>query len=159
MGGFIDVIILLTFFGFLLLTGVLAANATLSKRQSKKVKFEPVSFFITLTTLLSLVYSLTLRGHTNGDEWVNAQNWNQRNSLSTQNLTLRKNGNFTLSLSEVDIGCSISGSYVKKGDTIILDKATIDKTDNKMTTPYLLHSEELVPLFDTVNKWRFTITE
>ncbi len=157
--GLADLIIDVVFYIFLLLTGILAFVGTLRKRQSEKLKAEPITFSITLFTVLFLLYNSTLRGHTNGDKWIYSQSKNSNDLYSSQTLTLRKNGNFTVDLNDVDFGCSLSGSYKKTGDTIFLDKKTIDRTDSRMTTIYLIKSTEIVPLFDTMNKRTFTISE
>ena len=154
--GLIDVIIILVFYGFLLLTGILALVGTLRKKQSDKQTPEPITFSISLVTFLFLIYNFTFRGHTHGDKWIYAENKNLDEQFPSQDLSLRKNGNFTFS---PNLDCSISGEYKKIGDTIIFDKETIDRTNKQMTTTYLLKSNKLTPLFDTVNKITFTITE
>ena len=108
-------------------------------------------------TIIILVIFSFLPGHTNGEKWIYAVNKDSLHSLSKQDLTLRKNGNFTVNLNEVDFACSISGSYVKNRATIILDQTAIDRTNSKMTSMYLLTSNELVPLLDTINKITFSI--
>lgn len=39
-----------------------------------------------------------------------------------------------------------------------LDQAAIDRTDSKITSMYLMKSNELIPLLDTINKITFKIT-
>lgn len=159
IGGFIDTMILLVFYGFLLLTGLLAGIATLRKRQSENLNVEPITCFISFSTLLFLGYSLTLRGHTKGADWIHAESNDSNNQFSTRTLTLRENGNFTVDLNNINLECSISGSYEKNGDTLFLDSKTISKTDEKMATVYLMKSDRLIPLFDTTDKRIFNITE
>ena len=154
--GPLSAIIILVIYAFLLLTGILAAIAIFRKRQSDKPTPEPIAFSISLVTLLFIIYNLTFRGHTNGDKWIYAENKNLNDRLQSQDLTLRKNGNFTFSPNS---DCSFSGDYKKIGDTVIFDKKTIDKTNQEMTTVYLLKSNKLIPLFDTANKITFTVTE
>jgi hypothetical protein len=149
-------IIILFFFGSLLLTGILAGVATFQKRRFDKQTPEPITFSISLVTVLFIIYNLTFRGHTNGDKWIYAENKRLNNIFPSQDLTLRKNGNFTYS---PDSDCSISGEYKKRGDTIFLDKKTIDRVNGEITTIYLLKSNKLVPLFDTTNKITFTIID
>jgi hypothetical protein len=159
LGGLFDQLLIVIFISVLLLTGILAIVATSWKRQSEKSKFEPITLSISLITFLFLIYDMIFRGHSNGDKWIYAENKNLNNIPFTQNLTLRKNGNFTVGLFDPSFDCAFSGEYKRIGDTIILDKETIDKTHVKMTTIYLLQSGKLVPLFDTVNKITFTIKE
>ena len=129
--GPISAIIMLIFWVFLLLTGILAAIATLRKRQLDKPSPEPISLLISLVTLLFLIYSITLRGHRNGDKWIYAECKNLNDWQESKDLTLRKNGNFTFSPNS---DCAFSGEFKKIGDTIILSKKTIDMTTNEMTT-------------------------
>ena len=151
----------LFFYISLLVTIILSLVGTFRKTQLLKTKFEPITFSITILTLFILVIFAFLPGHTNGEKWIYAENENSTHLVSKQNFTLRKNGNFTVDLIEADFGCSISGSYLKKGDTILLDQATIDRThpDSKMSSTYLMKSNELIPLFDTINKTTFNITQ
>jgi hypothetical protein len=157
--GLANVMIDLFFYIFLLVTIILALVGTFRKTRLLKTKFEPITFSITILTLLILVIFSFLTGHTNGEKWIYAENKNSIHSLSKQDLTLRKNGNFTINLIEADFSCSISGSYVKNRDTIILDQTAIERTNSQMTSMYLLKSNELVPLLDTINKITFSITK
>lgn len=155
--GLVDLIINFVFYAFILLTGIFAFVGTLRIRQSERLKFEPFTFFVTLFTFLFLIYNFTLRGHTKGNKWIYAQSKDSNVLPLIQDLTLRKNENFTVNLNNIDFGCSISGSYKRSGDTIIFNKETINKTDERMTTLYLIKENELIPLFDTTNKRTFKI--
>ena len=157
IGGVIDVLILLVFYGLLFLFGMLALVGIFWKRQGEKLFFEPISFTLALATVFLLGYHLTFRGHTIGDEWIVAQNRDTPGSLSTQTIALRRNGNFTVTLYNADLDCSFSGKYKHSGDTIFLDNKTIGKTDESLTTVYLIRPGKLIPLFDTANKRTFHI--
>jgi hypothetical protein len=159
--GLANIMIDLFFYISLLVTIILSLVGTFRKTQLLKTKFEPITFLIIILTLLILVIFAFLPGHTKGEKWIYAENKNSTHTVSKQNLTLRKNGNFTVDLIEADFNCSISGSYLKKGDTILLDQVTIDRTypDSKMTSTYLMKSNELIPLFDTINKTTFNIAQ
>jgi hypothetical protein len=147
------------FFIFLLLiTIVIALIGIFHKQRIQKTKFEPITLLITVLTLITLIFFPLLTGHTKGEKWIEAVNKDSTHLISKQNLTLRKNGNFTIDLIEADFGCSISGTYKKSADTILLDQASIDKTNSKITSMYLMKLNELVPLFDTINKITFKIT-
>jgi hypothetical protein len=159
IGGPIDQIIILIAFSLLIVTGILALVATLRKKHSDKPTPEPISLSISLITLLFLIYDLTFRGHTKGDEWIYAENKDIKQISFSQNLTLRKNGNFTVGLTDPYLDCSFSGKYKKVGDTIILDKEIISKTSGKLAAIYLLQSDKIVPLVDTTNKIVFTVSE
>jgi len=108
---------------------------------------------------LFLLYSWTFRGHTNGDKWILAESKKDDDGLESHILILRKNGNFTVNSNYIDFGSSTSGSYKKNGDTIILDRSAVDRAAEEITTVYLIKSGELIPLFDTTNKWTFKVTQ
>ena len=146
------------FFILLLLTSlILALRGVFRKRKLKKTKFEPITFSITSVTFIILIFYPLLAGHTRGVKWISAENKDKSQLTSKQNLTLRKNGNFTVDLVEADFSCSISGKYKKAGDTVLLDEATIDRTNSKITSKYLIQKNEIVPLIDTINKITFKI--
>lgn len=157
--GLANIMIDLFFYISLLVTIILSLVGTFRKTQLLKTKFEPITFSITILTLLILAIFSFLPGHTSGERWIYAVNKDSLHSLSKQDLTLRKNGNFTVNLNEVDFGCSISGSYLKNRDTIILDQTAIERTNSQMTSMYLMESNELVPLLDTINKITFSIMQ
>ncbi len=159
--GLVNKLIDLFFYIALLVTITLALVGAFRITRLLKNKFEPITFSVTILTLLILIIFSFLPGHTCGEKWIYAENINPVHLVSKQSLALRKNGNFTIGLIEADFSCSISGSYLKKGDTIFLDRATIDRThqDSKMTSIYLMKSNELTPLFDTINKTTFNITQ
>lgn len=152
--GPISAIVMLISLGLLLLTGILAAIATLRKGQFDKPRPDPITLSISMITLLFIIYSMTIRGHRKGDIWIEAENKNLNNWQESKWLTLRKNGNFTFS---PNADCAFSGGFRKTGDTIILDKNTIGI--NEISSVYLLKSNELVPLSDTTSKIIFTVTE
>ncbi|MFT3705550.1 MAG: hypothetical protein QM802_24485 [Agriterribacter sp.] len=155
--GPIYAIIMIAVYGVLLLTGFLAAVATFRRRPTDdKPTPEPITLSISLVALLFIVYDLTLRGHRNGEKWIDAECKNLSDMAESQRLSLRKNGNFTFS---PNLDCAFSGEYKKIGDTIIFDKEMIEKIIPEMTTVYLLRSDKLIPLFDTINKITFTITQ
>jgi high-affinity K+ transport system ATPase subunit B len=148
------------FFIFLLLVTIIIALIGIFHRQRlQKTKFEPISLSITILTFLILIFCTFSSGHTKGQKWIEAENKEAVKQVSKQNLTLRKNGNFTIDLIEIEFGCSISGTFKKNKDTIILDKETVDKTNRRITTTYLIKSNEIVPLYDTVNKITFRIKD
>lgn len=143
-----------------LISLILALRGIFHKRKLNKTKFEPIfTLSITTVTFIILIFYQFLGGHTRGVKWISAENKDTTQLISKQNLTLRKNGNFTVDLVEADFGCSISGKYKKVGDTILLDEATIDRTNSKITSKYLIQKNELVPLIDTINKITFKIAQ
>lgn len=152
--GPISAIVMLISFGLLLLTGILAAIATLQKGQFDKPTPEPITLSISMITLLFIIYGITIRGHIKGEIWIEAENRNLNDWQESKWLTLRKNGNFTFS---PNADCAFSGEFRKAGDAIILDKNTID--NDEISSVYLLKSNELVPLFDTTSKIMFTVIE
>ena len=142
-----------------LISLILALRGIFRKRKLNKTKFEPITLSITTVTFIILIFYPLLVGHTRGDKWISAENKDTTQLISRQNLTLRKNGNFTVDLIEADFSCSISGKYKKAGDTILLDEATIHRTNSKITSKYLLQKNDLVPLIDTINKITFKIAQ
>lgn len=82
----------------------------------------------------------------NGGKWIVARSQNYKRQPSAQELTLRKNGTFTVYLREADFTCYYSGNYVKTRDTLTFDNETIGKTDFKITTQYLIKDNILYPL-------------
>lgn len=148
------------FFILLLLSSlILALRGIFRKRKLNKTKFEPITLSITTVAFIILIFYPLLGGHTRGIKWISAKNKDTTQLTSRQNLTLRKNGNFTVDLIEADFSCSISGNYKKVDDTILLDQATIDRANSKIASRYLIQKNELVPLIDTVNKITFKIAE
>lgn len=155
--GLANLIINLFFYLFVLIALILALAGTFRKTQLLKTKFEPIILTIVIFTLLTAITFFSFKGHTNGEKWIYGENKKSSGSLSSQNLTLKSNGNFTINLNEADFSCSISGSYLKKGDTILLDQAATAKTNSQITSIYLLKKNDLKPLIDTINKITFSI--
>lgn len=142
-----------------LFTGVLALIGVFKKRKIKDLKFQPVALIIAFGSMLLLIYSISFAGHRIGEKWIVAQARDSRHSHSNYRLILGTNGNFAIEKSEVDFGCSYSGSYQRKGDTIILDDGIINKVGEQISTVYLFSKSELLPLADTVNKQIFKVVE
>jgi hypothetical protein len=155
--GLVDLMINGFFIILFIITIILALIGIFRRQQLQKTQFEPITISITILTFIILIFNVFSNRHNSGEKWIEAVNRDSTNVISKQILTLRKNGNFTVDLIEADFGCSISGIFKKSGDTIILSQKTIDKTNPRMTTTYLLKSNEIIPLFDTVNKITFRI--
>jgi hypothetical protein len=144
---------------FLLVTLTLAAFANFKKRQHTNLKFEPISMTLTILTLILLGYSFFDRGHTTGETYLTAENRTVNLGSERQVLTLRKNGNFTITFNATDFSCSVSSIYKQVGDTIIFDKSIIDKTASSVTTKYLIKGKQIIPISDTTDKILFNIVE
>ncbi len=151
--GLLSTILFIPIYCILLLTVILAFYATFRKKQLNEKIPEPISLSISLITVLVLIYSLTLRGHRNGEEWIRAESQSVNDEFESQGLTLRKNGNFTF---YPNSECAFSGEYKKNGDTILLDKEMIAP---ELSAAYLLNSTTLTPLVDTLNSITFTISD
>jgi hypothetical protein len=106
---------------------------------------------ITLVSLLTLIVILIIGDKVFGQTWIEAQNINDRHEVSRQRITLRKNKTFRFDLIEADFSCFASGSYGFVNDTLILDKETIEKSDGKFTTNYLVKDTLLIPIYDKRN--------
>ena len=110
-------------------------------------------------TLTYLGFSFFNRGHTTGEKYLTAENKTARAINERQILTLKKNGNFTITFNSTDFSCSFSSTYKKVGDTIIFDKSIIEKTASKMTTEYFINEKQIIPILDTTDKITFNIVE
>ena len=154
--GIADLITEILFYVALLVTVIFAFIGALRNRPRDKFRFSPVSLAIIIFSILALVYNSSFRGHTKGDIWLNAES-KISTKISGQDLTLRKNGNFTFKIIDFDFSCSISGKYKKNGDTILFEKETVDKTALKLARTYLFRVNMLVPISDTTNKVIFKI--
>jgi hypothetical protein len=157
--GLADMVRNVLLYTFLLLTLTLAVFAISEKQQFANLKFEPFSMTVTILTLIFLLFSFFYRGHTNGEIYLTAENKTARPINEKQVLTLRKNGNFTITFSETDFSCSVSSIYKQVGDTIIFDNSIIDKTASKMTTKYLIKEKQIIPISDTTDKIFFNVLE
>jgi hypothetical protein len=146
--GLIEVIYSFILWVLLAATFTLAIVATLRKRQSQKLKAEPATLTVIIITLLVLIAGMFFSEIFKGAKWIDAKSENYNAKPSSVDLTLRKNGSFTVYLKEADFSCYYSGKYKKSGDTIILDKEVIDKTDFKLATHYLLNEKYLTPIVD-----------
>ena len=134
------------FFILFVVSIVLSFRATLRKRELYKRKPEPITLTITLVALLILIIGKAFGDDFKGSKWIYAET--SRQQLSTQNLTLRKNGTFKVDLNEIEFSCYFSGQYQNRGDTIILDKDIIEQTHSLLTTKYLLLDTLLIPVND-----------
>ena len=146
-------------YAFLLVALTLAAFANFKKQQHTTLKFEPISMTVTILTLILLGYNFFDHGHTTGEKYLTAENKTVNLGSERQVLTLRKNGNFTITFSATDFSCSVSSIYKQLGDTIVFDKSIIDKTASKMTTKYLIKEKQIIPISDTTDKILFNIIE
>lgn len=146
--GLIEVIYSIIIWVLLAVTFTLAIIATLRKRKPQKIKAESITLAITTITLLALIAGMFFSEYFKGAKWIDAKSENYNAEPSAVDLTLRKNGNFTVYLREVDFSCYYSGKYKKSRDTIKLNKEIIDKANSKLTTHYLLTEKFLIPIFD-----------
>ena len=144
--GLIELIYSVGLWIFLTITFIISLVATLRKRQSERLKAEPYSFTITLVTLLTLIVVALWGDNLKGAKWIEAKSQNYNAKPSAQDLTLRKNGTFTIYLREDDFTCYYSGDYKKSGDTLSFENSIIEQTNSKMTVQYLLKDQTLVPL-------------
>jgi hypothetical protein len=148
--GLIELVYSIALWIFLALTFAISIVATLRKRQSQTFKAEPYSLTVTLVTLLTLLVGGIWGDNLKGKKWIEARSQNYNGQPTAQELTLRKNGTFTVYLREDDFTCYYSGDYRKVSDTVTFDSETIGKTDFKLTTQYLLKENVLYPLTNSV---------
>ncbi len=109
----------------------------------RRIKFEILFFGIFCISILTLIYTLTLRGHTSGKIWVVGENGH---SADLKTLTFKENGNFTISLSASDFGVDYSGEFIKRGDTLFIDRMIIKKTNEKIAPVYIIQDSILRPI-------------
>ena len=95
--------------------------------------------------LLLFIYNKTIRGHLNGKVWIIGK-VNSSVGVPESEIILRKNGNCTISFYRADFGCSISGTFSKKGDTILLAKYFESKIDDRAAMKYLLKTDSLISI-------------
>ena len=148
--GLIELIYTVVLWIFLALTFAISVVATLRKRQSQTLKAEPYSLTVTLVTILALLAGGLWGDNLKGAKLFEARSQKYNGQPSAQELTLRKNGIFTVYLREDDFTCFYSGDYRKVGDTLTFDSETIGKTDFKLTTQYLLKDNVLYPLPNSI---------
>jgi hypothetical protein len=117
----------------------------------KRKKPEIITLSITIITALGLIVVFIWGDKIHGHVWIKAQNINNRHEISRQRIMLRSNNTFRYDLIEADYSCFASGSYDIKGDTLNLDKETIQDSDGKFTTRYLLTKNFLIPIIDNDN--------
>jgi len=117
--------------------------ALLIPHHHRKIKFEILLFTIFSISIFTILYTLTLRGHTSGKRWLVADN-GHLTDLTT--LTLKENGNFTISLSAADFGVDYSGEYIRRGDTLFIDQKVIAKTNQQIASIYVIQDSLLNPV-------------
>ena len=146
--GFVEIFFNLILFFFIAISFVLCVIAITRKRE----KPEKISLTVTLLTILILTATFIIGDRIYGRVWLISQNFNDRHEISKQKITLRMNKTFRYDLIEADYSCFASGSFSIKDDTLNLDKGTIEKTDGKLTTKYILTKTFLIPIVDMNSK-------
>jgi hypothetical protein len=142
--GFVEIFFNLILFFLIAISIVLCVIVITRKRE----KFEKISLTITLLTILTLIVILIIGDKIYGRVWLISQTFNDRHEISRQKITLRKNKTFRYDLIEADYSCFASGSFSIQGDTLNLDKGTIEKSNGKLTTTYILTKTFLIPIED-----------
>jgi energy-coupling factor transporter transmembrane protein EcfT len=149
--GLFDVVLKIVGYSLLFLTATIAFIGTVWKRKAGESTFDPASFAVLLFAVLAFIFHGFLNGHTRGDKWIYAES-KASAIVGSQDLTLRKNGNFTININAADFGCSISGRFSQKEDTIFFDDKASGSLPSRMKASYLLKSNRLVPIGDTIGK-------
>jgi hypothetical protein len=144
--GLIELVYTVVLWVSLAVTFIISTVSTLRKRQSDKLKAEPYTLAITLVTLVTLIVGGFWGDNLKGAKWIDARSQNYSAQPSAQDLTLRRNGTFTIYLREDDFTCYFSGNYKIKGDTLSFENAVIEKTNSKMTAQYLFKDKTLLPI-------------
>ena len=131
------------FFFLFIVALILSYFSLLVPHHRRKIKLEILLFTIFSISILTILYTLTLRGHTSGKTWLVADN-DHLTDLTT--LTLKENGNFTISLSAIDFGVDYSGEYIRRGDTLFVDQKVITKTNQQIASIYVIQDSTLNPI-------------
>jgi hypothetical protein len=133
------------------ITFFLSAVAIFLKRKVHKFKPEPYSLTVTVTPLICFWILSAFSDSLKGAIWIKAEDKKTFHRSPFYDLTLRKNGRFTLLQGSADFGCYFSGDYQIHDDTLIFDNKVITETDTRMTARYLMHQDKLLSIPEILN--------
>ena len=145
--GLIEIMYSILLFILFVITITFSVIAIFRKRPGYYKRPEPISLTIFLLTILVLIVGFFLGNTLKGRQWIYAEANVQK--ISSQSLTLRRNGTFRVDMKNADFGCFYSGQYKKHGDTILLEENIIDLTHNLLTSKYILKDSLLLPVNDS----------
>ena len=160
--GMIQAVTAIALFLGMIITGTFVLIAVFRKRQTEKIKFEPITLTIILLTITTIIVCRLLGDNFKGKVWIYAEVSNNNFPVQKHNLTLRQNKNYRIRVNEIEWTCTYTGQYLITGDTIILNNEIAKRTDSNFIEKYLLVDNKLIPIvhnLDTLKRpWRMTKT-
>jgi hypothetical protein len=147
----------------IIVTGIFALLTAFRKRQTERIKFEPITLTIVLLTISALFVCRLLGNNFKGLIWVYAEVANNNFPINNHSLTLRQNKNYVVRVNEIEWTCTYTGQYSITGDMIILNNEIAKRTDSNFIEKYLVVDKKLIPIIydpDTLKRpWRLTVVE
>ena len=144
----------------IIVTGIFALLTAFRKRQTEKIKFEPITLIIVLLTITTLTVCRLWGDNFKGRIWVYAEVTNKNFPVQKHSLTLRQNKSYKVRVNEIEWTCTYSEQYSIMGDTIILNNEIAKRTDSNFIDRYLFVDGKLIPIvnrLDTLKRpWRLT---
>ncbi len=144
--GLVDFAISIAQIIFCTVTFIIALIATLKKRESAKLKIEPITGTITLLTLLTIFVCGLYADRLKGKVLLLAESENFSHIPGGQKLKFRENGRVTLYKIETDFSCYETSDYKIIGDTFLLDKTQEVFERGIVSNKYVKTGHNLIPL-------------
>ncbi len=144
--GLVDFAISLVQIIFCIVTFVFAIITTLRKRESEKLKIEPITGTITLLTLLTIFACGLYADRLKGKVLLLAKSESFSHTSNGQKLKFRENGRVTLYDSYTDFSCYKTSDYKASGDTFFLDNTQQVFESGIVSRKYLKVGRNLIPL-------------
>lgn len=144
--GLVDFAISIAQIIFCTVTFIIALIATLRKRESAKLKIEPITGKITLLTLLTIFVCGLYADRLKGKVLLLAESENFSHIPGGQKLKFRENGRVTLYKIETDFSCYETSGYKIIGDTFLLDKTQEVFERGIVSNKYVKTGHNLIPL-------------
>ena len=161
--GMIQAVGAIALFLGIIVTGIFALLTAFRKRQTEKIKFEPITLTIVLLTITTLIVCRLWGDNFKGQTWVYAEVTNNNFPVHKHSLTLRQNKNYKVRVNEIEWTCTYTGQYSIIADTIILNNEIAKRTDSNFMEKYLFVDNKLIPIvnkLDTLKRpWRLTKTD
>ncbi len=144
--GLVDFAISIAQIIFCTVTFIIALIATLKKRESAKLKIEPITGTITLLTLLTIFVCGLYADRLKGKVLLLAESENFSHIPGGQKLKFRENGRVTLYKIETDFSCYETSDYKIIGDTFLLYKTQEVFERGIVSSKYVKTGYNLIPL-------------
>ena len=144
--GLVDLAIGVSQVLFCTTTFIIALIATLRKRESEKLKIEPITGTITMFTLLTILACGLYSDRLKGKVLLYAESENFSHISGGEKLKFQENGRVTLYIIETDFSCYETSDYKIIGDTFLLDKTQEVFERGILSNKYVKTGHNLVPL-------------